>query len=100
MVGAKASDGFGAEAADDRGPHAQPRRGGRGDDGAAADGRHEARGLQLLAAPRQVRETDEDQILEGFTDGDEIEARHARGSIAPRSRVGRVGQVGQVGWRS
>ena len=83
----------GAQAADHRGPHAQPRRRGRGDDRAAADGRHEARGLQLFAVPRHVREADEDQILERFADGEQIDARHAPESIV-RARADRL-QVGK-----
>ena len=35
-------------------------------------------GPQLLAAARHVRQADEDQILEGFADGEQIDARHAR----------------------
>ena len=84
VVGAKAVGRFSAEAADDRGPHPQPRRGGRGDDGAAADGRDEARGLQLLAVPRHVREADEDQILERFADGEQVDCAARAGKYSPR----------------
>ena len=41
----------------------------------------ELRGLQLFAAARLMRQADEDQILEGFADGEEVEARHASESI-------------------
>ena len=67
-----------AERADDRGLQPEARRRGRGDHRAAADRRDERAGPQLLAAPRQVRQTREDQILERFADGEQIDARHAR----------------------
>jgi hypothetical protein len=40
--------------------------------------RHEPLGSQLLAASGHVRQADEDQILEGLTDSEQIDARHAR----------------------
>jgi hypothetical protein len=33
--------------------------------------------IQLFAAPRQMRQSDEDQILKRFADGEQVDARHA-----------------------
>jgi len=66
-----------AERADDGRPQAEARGRGRRDQRAAADRRDEGGGPQLLAAARQVRQPDEDQILEGLADGEQIGARHA-----------------------
>ena len=49
-----------------------------GDHRAAADRRHELLRPQLLAGFGHVRQADEDQILERFADGEQIDARHAR----------------------
>jgi hypothetical protein len=60
------------------GPEAKARSGRGRDQRTSAYGRHEFAGSQLFAASRQMRKVHEDQILKGFADGEEIDARHAR----------------------
>ena len=71
-------DGVTAERAHDRGLEAEPRARRGGNHGAAADRRHERRRSDFFAARRQVRQPHENQVLECFADGEEIDARHAR----------------------
>ena len=80
-LGAKASHSRRVESADDCRADAETRSGDRGRHGAAADGRCEARGLDLFAGPRHPRQAIEDQIFERFADGEQIDrsqAGHAR----------------------
>ena len=78
LVPAQRRRGVAAERADDRGAQPEARRSGRGDDRAAANRRDERGGPQLFAAPGQVRQAHEDQVLKRFADREQIDARHAR----------------------
>ena len=75
------ANGVIAECADGRHAEPEPRSRGRGNHRATADRRDELFGPQLFAVSRQVRESDEDQILKGLADGEQIGAQHGTESI-------------------
>ena len=76
-----------AESADDAAARTHTRRRNSGDERAAADGLPERAGPHFFSRARQLRQVDENEILERLTDRQEINAAHARHTITAGRRL-------------